>query len=113
MANVRVDDQETDLILLDRGFLFVPAPKGGNEGEKRLKNLLSNNDPATLAHHYRFVPYEEVTGARITKAVPINAELDLHGGTTVSIKERWSGEQLGKSRDTLEEVLKRINERAE
>ncbi|MEU4155968.1 M48 family metallopeptidase [Actinoplanes sp. NPDC026670] len=113
MANVRIDEQEHDLILLDRGFLFVPAPNSTSEGEQRLHQLLSNNDPAVLAQHYRFVPYEEVTGARITKAVPINAELDLHGGATVSIKERWSSDQLGKSRDTLEAVLNRINGRAE
>ncbi|GIE83395.1 hypothetical protein Aph02nite_93450 [Actinoplanes philippinensis] len=113
MANVRVDEQEHDLILLDRGFLFVPAPKSSSEGEKRLHELLSNNDPAVLAQHYRFVPYEEVTATRITKAVPINAELDLHGGVTVSIKERWASDQLGKSRDTLEAVLNRINGRTE
>ncbi|GAA4933809.1 M48 family metallopeptidase [Actinoplanes utahensis] len=113
LANLRVDDQESDLILLDRGFVVLPAPKGTDEGEKRLKELLSNNDPAVLAQHYRFLPYEEVTGARITKNVPIQAEIDLHGGVTVHLKGRWTGEALGKSQDTLEAVLKSLGERAE
>ncbi|HWS35846.1 MAG TPA: M48 family metallopeptidase [Actinoplanes sp.] len=113
MANIKVDDQDADLILLNRGFVFVPAPRGASEGEKRLKEMLANNDPEVLANLYRFVPYEEVTGARITKAVPINFELTLHGGAVVTVKERWSGEELGKSRETLEAVLNRISERAE
>ncbi|MBG0560891.1 M48 family metallopeptidase [Actinoplanes aureus] len=112
LPNVRVDDQENDVILLDRGLVFVPAPKDTDKGEKRIGELLSANDPATLAHHYRFVPYEEVATARILKAVPINAELRLHDGSQVTLKERWSSDSIGKSRDTLESILKQINERA-
>ncbi|GAA1584170.1 M48 family metallopeptidase [Actinoplanes couchii] len=113
MANVKVDDQDADLILLNRGFVFVPAPKGSSEGEKRLKEMLSRNDPATLANLYRFVPYEEITGARMLKAVPISFELDLHDGATVAVKARWTGEEIGDSRDTVEAVLKQIQERTE
>ncbi|GGN34472.1 Zn-dependent protease with chaperone function [Actinoplanes campanulatus] len=113
MANVRVNDQETDLIMLDRGFVLVPAPKGTDDGEKRLKEMLSKNDPATLAQIYRYLPYEEITGARVLKPVPISAEVDLHDGSTVRIKARWTGEELGKSQDTLEKILNRLNERAE
>ncbi|SDT75139.1 M48 family metallopeptidase [Actinoplanes derwentensis] len=113
MASLKVDDQDSDLILLNRGFVFVPAPKGSGEGEKRLKEMLSNNDPAVLAGLYRFVPYEEVTDAKILKAVPISFELTLHDGTSIAVKARWTGEELGDSRDTVEAVLKRISERAE
>lgn len=113
MANLRVAEQEVDLILLNRGFVFVPAPKSSGEGEKRLKELLSNNDPAVLANLYRFVPYEEVTGARTIKSVPINFELTLHDGSTLAAKARWTSEELGKSQETLEAVLKRIDEQAE
>ncbi|MEV6306074.1 M48 family metallopeptidase [Actinoplanes sp. NPDC051861] len=112
LANVKVDDQESDVILLDRGLVFVPAPKDTGEGEKRIGQLLAANDPAVLAHHYRFVAYEDMAAARILKAVPINAELNLHDGSTVTLKERWSSDTIGKSRDTLESILKRINERA-
>ena len=59
------------------------------------------------------VTYEDVAAARILKAVPISAELSLHDGSTVSMKERWSSDTIGKSRDTLESILKQINERAE
>ncbi|WP_430789077.1 M48 family metalloprotease [Actinoplanes sp. G11-F43] len=113
MANVKVDDQDADLILLNRGFVFVPAPHGTSEGEKRLKEMLAGNDPAVLATTYRFIPYEEVTGARITKTVPIGFELTTHGGATIVVKARWAGEEIGDSRDTVEAVLKRIIERAE
>ena len=112
LANVRVDEQESDVIMLDRGLVFVPAPKDTNEGEKRIGQLLAANEPATLAHHHRFVAYEEVATARIVKAVPINAELRLHDGSQVTLKERWSSDTIGKSRDTLESILKQINERA-
>jgi Zn-dependent protease with chaperone function len=113
MANVKVDGQETDLILLSRGFVFVPAPKSSDKGEERIGRMLSANNPAELAKTYRFLPFEEVARAQVLKSVPINAELTLHGGATVTIKERWSGDTVGDSRDTLEAVLTRINERSE
>ncbi|MBM2614423.1 M48 family metallopeptidase [Actinoplanes sp. LDG1-06] len=113
MANVKVDGQETDLILLNRGFLFVPAPKNKDEGEERIGRMIANNDVAELARTYRFVPFEEVTSAQVHKAVPINAELRLHNGSTVTLKESYTGATVGDSRDTLEAVLGRINERNE
>ncbi|WP_240670506.1 M48 family metallopeptidase [Actinoplanes solisilvae] len=113
ISNVKVDEQEHDLILLSRGFLFVPAPKGGDKGEERIGRLLSANDPAELARIYRFVPFEEVASTKIVKAVPINAELTLHDGSTVKVQERWGSDVIGESRDTLEGVLNRINERNE
>ncbi|MFC7530326.1 M48 family metallopeptidase [Actinoplanes sp. GCM10030250] len=112
LANVKVDEQESDVILLDRGMIFVPAPKDTGEGEKRIGQLLAANDPAVLAHHYRFVAFEELAAARILKTVPINAELSLHDGSKVILKERWSSDTIGDSRDTLESILKRVNERA-
>ena len=112
MANVKVDGAPTDLILLSRGFLFVPAPRSTDKGEERIGRLLSSNDVADLAKTYRFVPFEEVAAATVVKAVPINAELTLHDGATVTLKESWSGDTVGDSRDTLEAVLTRINERA-
>ncbi|MEV0899759.1 M48 family metallopeptidase [Actinoplanes sp. NPDC049802] len=113
LANVRVDGQETDLIILDNGLVLVPAPKGTDDGEKRLKAMLAGSDPATLAQIYRYLPYEEITAARIVKPVPISAEVDLHDGSTVRIKARWTGDELGKSQDALEKILIHLNERAD
>ncbi|WP_213450373.1 M48 family metallopeptidase [Rhizomonospora bruguierae] len=113
MANVRLDGQESDLILLNRGFIFVPAPKNTDEGEQRIATLLASSSPVELARLHRFVPFEEVAAARVVKNVPINVELTLHGGDTLTVKERWSSDTVGKSRDTLEAILDRINERTQ
>ena len=113
IANVKVDEREHDLILLSRGFVFVPAPKGGDKGEERIGRMLSANDPAELAKIYRFVPFEEVRGAKIVKAVPISAELTMHDGSGLKLQERWGSDVIGESRDTLAAVLNRINERNE
>ncbi|SNY66025.1 M48 family metallopeptidase [Paractinoplanes atraurantiacus] len=109
MANVRVGDQETDLIVLNQGLILVPAPKSTDEGDQRIARMLSSHNPAELAKTYRYVPFEEVTAARIVKAVPLNAELTLHGGATLVLKERWSGDTIGDSRDTLTEILRRFS----
>jgi hypothetical protein len=36
----------------------------------------------------------------------------LHDGTAVALEERWTGEQLGESRDALLSVLDRLAERS-
>ncbi|WP_067509307.1 M48 family metallopeptidase [Actinoplanes sp. TFC3] len=113
MANVKVNGVESDLLMLDRGFVVVAAPKSTDKGAKRLEQLLGSAPVERLAAQNRFIPYEELRGAAITKRTPIRAELRLHDGSVVSLEERWSGEQLGKSRDTLEKVLDRIARDAE
>jgi hypothetical protein len=67
---------------------------------------------AELARTYRFVPFEEVVGTQVHKAVPINAEIRLHSGVTVTMKESYTGDTVGDSRDTLTEVLSKLGERA-
>jgi Zn-dependent protease with chaperone function len=111
MANLKVDGLHTDLVLLDRGFIFVPAPKSTDNGKDRLRSLLSGS-VEELATRYRFVPYEEIAAATITKRTPVRGELRMHNGETVALEERWTGEQLGESRDALLSVLDRIAERS-
>ncbi|BCJ53539.1 Zn-dependent protease [Actinoplanes sp. NBRC 14428] len=108
MANLKVDGAHTDLVLLDRGFLFVPGPKSTDNGKQRLQELLSSAPVEQLATRYRFVPFEEVRATTVTKRTPAKAELHLHDGTEVALEERWTGEQLGESRDTLLQVLDRL-----
>jgi len=57
-------------------------------------------DPAN-----RWIPYEEINVAEVHKQVPVQASLRLHGGGVVQLKESWTGEQIGRSRDVLLEVL--------
>ncbi|HEX8631495.1 MAG TPA: M48 family metallopeptidase [Catenuloplanes sp.] len=111
LANIKVGDLETDLIVLDRGLVFATAPKKTNNGRRRLEEMLSSTTPEQLAARHRFVPYEEVTAVQLTKRTPVRAELTLHDGSTVSVHERWAGEQLGESRDTLLSVLDRLADR--
>lgn len=108
LANVKVDGAPHDLVLLDAGFVFVPAPKSSDEGKQRLTQLVSSGPASQLAKDHRFLPYEEVASARMTKKVPVRLELTLHDGTVVTIHETWTGEQLGKSSDSLREIAERL-----
>ncbi|UQU65171.1 M48 family metalloprotease [Couchioplanes caeruleus] len=108
MANLKVDGAHTDLVLLDRGFLFVPGPKSTDHGKKRLQELLGSAPVEQLAARHRFVPFEEVRGAAVTKRTPVRADLRMHDGTVIAVEERWTGEQLGDSRETLLKVLDRF-----
>jgi Zn-dependent protease with chaperone function len=108
MANLKVNGNEMDLILTDQGLVLVPAPKrSSDKGEQRLGTLLQQQTPAELAGAPGsiWIPFEEIVSAEVRKEVPVQAVLQVHGGHTFELKETWSGEQIGKSRDTLLEVL--------
>ncbi|MEU8610574.1 M48 family metallopeptidase [Actinoplanes sp. NPDC048791] len=112
MANLKVDGLHTDLVLLDRGLVLVPAPKSTDNGKDRLRALLTSGPVEELATRFRFLPYEEIVAATLTKRTPVKAELRTHAGVTVTVEERWTGEQLGESRDALLGVLDRIADRS-
>ncbi|HYN93765.1 MAG TPA: M48 family metallopeptidase [Pilimelia sp.] len=108
-ANVKVDGTEHDLLVLNKGFIFVGDPGKSGEGKDRLRGLVQSAPPAELARRHRFLPYEEVASASIDKRVPTRAELVLHGGRRVSLHEGWSSEEIAKgSRDVLLEVLEAL-----
>jgi Zn-dependent protease with chaperone function len=111
MANFKVDGLHTDLVLLDRGLVLVPGPKSTDNGKDRMRKLLSSGPVEELAGRFRFVPYEEIVAATVTKRTPVRGELRLHDGTTIVFEERWTAEQLGESRDTLLSVLDSIAHR--
>lgn len=111
LANVKVGEEHADLILLDRGLVLVPAPKKTDKGEKRLVELLRAHSAEELASAHRFVPYEEISGVTITKRTPIRFEATLHGGGSLSVHERWDGEQIGKSREALLNLLTQLGGR--
>lgn len=103
----------TDLVVLDRGLVLVPGPKSTDNGKRRLAELLQSGPVEELAARFRFLPYEEIAAATLTKRMPVRAELRTHHGATITLEERWSGEQLGESRDALLEALDRIVHRSE
>jgi len=110
LANVKVDGVEHDLLVLDRGLVLIGNPGKADRGTRRLEELVSSAPVTELAGRHRFLPFEEVTGAEIQREVPLKAELTLHDGSRVSLREQWSSELLEKeSRDTLLSALRSID----
>ena len=77
-------------------MILVPTPKKDENGKARMIQLLQSGSVVQLASYHRFVAYEEIATARIDKRTPLHAELALHGGRTLSLKETWTGESLDK-----------------
>lgn len=102
LADVKVGKDGYDVLILDRGLVFVPSPGKTDQGRQRLAWLVQSAPVAELARRHWFLPYEEIATAKIHKQVPVRVELTLHSGQTVPLRETWSGEDLGKeSRDVL------------
>ncbi|GLW30145.1 M48 family metallopeptidase [Actinoplanes regularis] len=114
MPNVKLDGGEhADLIVLSKGFVFTPAPKSTDDGEKRVMALLAHNPPAELTARYRYVAFEDVATVRIDREVPVNATLLLHDGRTVTFQERWTSDKVGKSDDLIREILGNLREKGD
>ncbi|HEX5542995.1 MAG TPA: M48 family metallopeptidase [Micromonospora sp.] len=106
IANIKVDGVEHDLLVLDRGCVFVADPGETDHGKRRMQELVGSVPLAELATQHRFLPFEEIASVTVTREVPLRAELALHDGSTLALKESWSGELLEKnSRDTLLKVF--------
>jgi Zn-dependent protease with chaperone function len=102
LADVKVGDQSFDVLILDRGLVFVPSNGKSDQGRQRLRWLIQSAPVAELARRHWFLPYEEIAVAKVLKQIPVRVELTLHNGQSVSLRETWGGEDLGKgSRDVL------------
>ncbi|MGN9907887.1 M48 family metallopeptidase [Phytohabitans sp. LJ34] len=111
IANVKVDGVEHDLLVLDKGLVFVGDPGKSDKGKARLEELVGSAPADEIAKRHRFLPYEEVTSFAVTKSVPLRADITLHSGQTISVQEAWSSELITKnSRDVLVDVLKRVSD---
>ncbi|MEZ0446575.1 M48 family metallopeptidase [Cellulomonas sp. ICMP 17802] len=96
LASVKVDGTKTDVLVLDIGLILVPTPKNDEHGKQRMLALLQSGSVVQLASYHRFLAYEEIATAVVTKRTPVHADLTLHDGRTISLKETWSGETLDK-----------------
>lgn len=102
LANVDVNGQPHDVVLLDRGLVLVPCPKKKDEGKQRLISMLASTSVVELAERHRYVAYEDVARATLRKRSPVAVDLVLHSGEALAVKESWTGETLTKhSSDAL------------
>ncbi|RIV33164.1 M48 family metallopeptidase [Micromonospora radicis] len=111
IGNVKIDEVQHDLLILDRGLILVGDPGKAGDGEKRLTALLESAPVAKLATWHQFLPYEEVVSVNVTREIPLRAELTLHDGRVLAMKELYGSVLLERrSRDNLLKVFARINE---
>ncbi len=106
LANMKSESGPLDVLILDRGLILAAAPKKAASmksegGKQRMVELLRSASVAELARRYRFLPYEEIASADITKRIPIRVALILHSGERLSLSEPWSGDHLGKDANVL------------
>lgn len=101
-GNVKVNGIEYDLVILDVGFVFIADPGSFHLGKERLTKLVSTVPPPEIVGRNWLVRYEQVIDARIDKAVPVSAELELYDGLRLGMAETWTGQELT---DDTREVL--------
>ncbi|BCB80446.1 M48 family metallopeptidase [Phytohabitans flavus] len=107
IANVKVDGVEHDLVVLDKGLVFISNPGKPGKGKARLRALVGSTSANEIAKQHRYLAYEEITSVAITKNVPLRADLTLHGGQKVAVREGWISELIAKnSRDVLTGALR-------
>jgi hypothetical protein len=109
LSNVKVGDVAYDMLVLTNGFVFVADPGSANEGKRRLQALVASAPVTELARRNRFLPYEEVASAKVTKRTPAQATVTLHDGTELQVHETWGSELITKkSRDVFLDVVDRL-----
>ncbi|MGY4644094.1 M48 family metallopeptidase [Cellulomonas sp. URHB0016] len=100
LATVDVDGKPAEVLVLDNGLVIVPSTKDTEGGKERLA-MLAGVSAVELARRYRFVAFEDVATAEVLKRTPVKATFTLHDGTTLTLKERWSGDRLTKDSDEV------------
>jgi Zn-dependent protease with chaperone function len=109
LSNIKVNEVEHDLLVLDRGMVFIADPGGIARAKDRLHQLVESAPAAELAEQHLFLPYENVASAKVTKRLPVLASLTLKNGHEVAIQEKWASQLMTKnSRDVLLERLQSI-----
>ncbi|MFI6322435.1 M48 family metallopeptidase [Nonomuraea sp. NPDC050556] len=108
-ANVKVDGTEHDLLALTEGFVLIANPGSADDGQRRLEALVGQASADWLAANHRFIPYEEIAEASVTREIPLRAEIRLHDGGVLQVQERMSSEFLSKdSREIVISVLRQM-----
>lgn len=109
VGNYKVNDEVYDLVVLDVGLVLIADPGPVEQGRARLTRLVENTPAYEIVGRNRLVRYEQVIDARITKNIPLHAEIGLYNGPRLAIKESWTGENLTEnSRSVLVDALRSV-----
>lgn len=109
IMNMVVDKERTDVLILSHGLLLVPGvPRlKMRTAKRRIGGWIESGDPRVLAADpaNRFIPYEEIVAAPVTRKFPVKYEVRLHNGQQLEI--RWGGEteEVGNSSELLGRAL--------
>jgi hypothetical protein len=109
LANLVVNDVPYDLVVLDIGLVLIAEPGPFEQGRARLTQLVEGTPAYEIVGRNWLIRYEEVVDARITKGIPLHAEIDLYDGRRLMIDERIVGQDLtGNSRSVLVDALRSV-----
>jgi hypothetical protein len=105
-SKMKVDGVPYDVVIFRTGLLMLSDEDGLGSDAKRLNRLLDVVPLEKLARKHRFVPFQDVTDAKIVKRTPVRAELELVGGQQLSLVTGWTTPSLTKnSEEVLIELL--------
>lgn len=94
VANVRLGEDQYDVLLLSYGVVLVPCYKQYENGTGRLRALASSGTPAEIAARHWYVPFEDVATSRLVKRFPTSVTFTLHDGTELALRARMDSQEL-------------------
>ncbi|MBF9133965.1 hypothetical protein I0C86_34265, partial [Plantactinospora sp. S1510] len=94
LANVKVDNTQFDLLILDVGLVLIGDPGPFNHGRDRLLTLIQRWPVEEIADRNWLIRYEEIMRARVNRSIPVRAELELGTGQRITITEPWTTQTL-------------------
>ena len=112
IGNVKTEERrlgaEADLLILNTGLVLLPTTRDSDEGNIRLRALISRMPLEEVTRKHRYIPLESIIQARVTRKEPFRASLTLHNGEKVILRESWTGDRLTEdSADVLLSLLSR------
>lgn len=109
LANVKVDNTQYDLLILDVGLVLIGDPGPFQHGRERLLTLIRRWPVEEIAGRNWLIRYEEITRARVNRSIPVRAELELGTGQRITINEPWTTQTLtDKSGQVMIDALRSV-----
>lgn len=105
VPNLMVNGVPYDLVILDIGLVLIAEPGPAEHGKDRIARLIRGVPAYAIASWNWMIGYHQVTQARITKNIPLRAELDLYDGRHLDLKEPWTTSVTDDARTTLAQAL--------